>query len=581
MPKNHDFQKVALAVKASVSSGAVFVHPLSDRTQLTSVTAAKLSGDKAAYECSHCKTTVVASVGAAPHCVVCSHETKPVKASVKISPPKNLEDFTAVECKHCKTVSVMETKAVVASAFHIHCPACGCHNDFSKSVTASDQGTPESEMTTPSEKPLEIGNNDNVVVRSEKEPELETPIASATDWPFADEKSAEQADADEMPAVQPDEDLDSEPAEEVKSSREPALQAEDSSEEIESDAMGDDADIEIEDLDDFNPDIDEKASVDGEEEIPAEEIQAGHSSLSALPTPAPAGSSNYSLDLDAPVQCAAEEENVIKMTESDQGDTLADAMEMDDTQAGLSFEAKAGRVVAMKGHVAIASLTEENAGKNADIMRTRGFQNALVAMAQQSGLRRTLISAGFKMIKIPVVSKATVDRRVKEAIQASNAAKTQELAVLSECMALAAAGLSRGQWRGKENPLLAAFAAELKTAGVRNPERVVSRVLSDNVVPFTRSLMEIASDLSKLSERSRAETAAVLEMTTPTAIVSSSEDPEVNEDDLETRLNTTAAIVRASVTPTTRSQRQDVTAATVQDTASRILSGDLPLMLGN
>jgi len=571
MPKNHDFKKVAQAVKASVSSGVVFVHPLRDRSQLTSVTASKLSGDKAAYECTHCKTTVVASAStAAPHCVVCSHETKPITASVKIAPPKDLSDFTAVECKHCKTVSVMESKAVVASAYHVHCPACGCHNDFSKSVTAADQSTPESEMTTPSEKPSELGNNDNVV-RSEKEPDLETPIASAAEWPFAGETNVE-SDADEMPEVEEAGGKDSFDATET---------------DMVSDAMDDGADIEIEDLDDFNPDIDEKAAAEPveetPEEMPTDKIQSGHSSLSALPTPQPAGSDNFSLDLDTPVHCTSDndEDDVVKMTESDTGDSLADAMEMDDTQAGLSFEAKAGRLVAMKAHVAIASLTEAGAGSNADIMRTRGFQNALVAMAEKSGMRRTLVSAGFSFIKIPVVSKATVDRRVKEAVQASNAAKTKEMAVLSECMALAAAGLSRGQWRGKENPLLAAFAAELKTAGVRNPERVVSRVLSDNVVPFTRSLMEIASDLSRLSERSRTETAALLEMTTPTAITSSTEDLEESGDDLETRLNTTAAIVRATVAPTTRSQRQDVTAAAAQDMASRILSGDMPLMLGN
>jgi hypothetical protein len=213
-------------------------------------------------------------------------------------------------------------------------------------------------------------------------------------------------------------------------------------------------------------------------------------------------------------------------------------------------------------------------------MRTRGFHAALAAMAKNSGMRRTLAAANFKMIKVPVVTKATVDRRVREAVEASTAGKARELATMSESLAIAAAGLSRGQWRGKENPLLAAFVSELKTAGVRNPERVVSRVLAENVVPFTRTLVEIASDISKLSDRGRKETAALLEMTTPTAITSSaSDEDEGHEDDLETRLNTTAAIVRASVVPTTRSNRQSVTAANSHEMAARILSGDMPLMM--
>lgn len=567
-----DFKKVAQAVKASVSSETVFVHPLRDRTQLTSVTAATLSGDKSAYSCPHCKTTVVASAsGTAPYCVVCSHETTPVKASVKVAPPKDLQAFTAVECKHCKTVSIMETAAVTASAFHVHCPACGGHNDFTKSVTASaSDNTP---MQAPAEKPLvEPETVAEKEIKADTDPELQAPIASATDWPYAGE---EKPAAEPNQASNADDTLPKEDSLDPKADAPVEFKAEDVT--IKSDAMDTDGDIELEDLDDFNPDIDEKAAA---EEDPSETpVESGHSELIAMDTPQTASGDEDDAD-DGAVTAKGNDEDEVKMTEPETGDSLADTLDMDDTQAGLSFETKAGRLVAMKAHIAIASLTAEGAGKNADIMRTRGFQTALTAMARTSGMRRTLVAAGFKMVRVPVVTKATVERRVREAVEASAAGKARELATMSESLAIAAAGLSRGQWKGKENPLLAAFTAELKTAGVRNPERVVSRVLAENVVPFTRTLVEIASDVSKLSDRGRKETAALLEMTTPTAITSSAQDEdEGHEDDLETRLNTTAAIVRASVVPTTRSNRQDITAAAAQDSAARILSGELPLVM--
>lgn len=584
--KKPNIRRLALAVQAS-AGGPVFVHSLSDRSKLQAVTAGVLSQTKTVYDCPDCKTSIVASANKiAPHCIVCSAETKPTSKTAKVTASKDLSGLTAVECGHCGTVSVMQSNVVTASMHHLHCPACGGSNDFKSSVKASADGT---EMDKPPVDPIVDQDKDTIKSDADEMPGNKVD----NDWPYNDDQKAKKADGEKTEPKEPKaepkaeakepkheepdgdeiDDLDDDVEIKDESDSPPEFDADEI--DMKSAPMGEEP-IELEDLDDFDPDIDEKASA---EEEPIEDIQS-QSTLQPMSTPN--GNSPMNLDCEPQNLEATGGEEELKMLEPEHGDTMADAFEVDDTAAGLSFETKAGRLVAFKAHLAIASLTPEAAGRNADLLNTRGFHQALASMARESGLRKTLVSAGFKMVRLPVLTKATVERRVREAVAASAASKQKDLGVLVESMALAAAGLARGQWRGKENPLLAAFATELKTLGVRNPERVASRVLSENVVPFTRSLVEIASDLSKMSVQSRKETAALLEMTTPLQIQSSVADNDEEDDedgDLEARLNATAAVVRASI-PSKHSTRLTASNSTsAEETARRILSGELPLSM--
>jgi len=380
------------------------------------------------------------------------------------------------------------------------------------------------------------------------------------EWPFADADNGGNDDEDDEDDVKAGSE-DDEGTEEI--TLEDDLSYLEAAAPPKEDEMSDDLEVELADLDDFDGDIDELADAD---EMPDNKYVASQDEDED--------------DLVAAKDC----DDDMKMVESSDGEPLVDALEMDDTTAGVSFDEVAGRVVAMKGHVAIASLTPEGAGKNADIMFTPGFYQAAASLAKDAGLRKGLIKAGFSMIKVPVIAKSTLARKVQEATASIQRQEAIKASALSESMAIAAAGLSRGRWKGHENLLLAAFSQELATLGARNPERIAARVLAQSLVPFTKTLLEVTSSINSLSPSARKETAAVLEMTTADALpVEDDADAIESSNDLEQRLQTTAAVLRAThsvVASGSRSARQMEVTAGAHQRAISILEGNTPLMLG-
>jgi hypothetical protein len=183
-----------------------------------------------------------------------------------------------------------------------------------------------------------------------------------------------------------------------------------------------------------------------------------------------------------------------------------------------------------------------------------------------------------------VLSKTAVAREVAKAMQANVNKQAVDASTLSESMAIAAAGLARGRWKGKENPLLAAFTSELTSLGVRNSERVVARILASSLVPFTKTLIEVASDVNKLSPAARKETASMLEMTTAESLPLDEEEASADpKSELEDRFQTTAAVLRATlpvVALGSKSGRQSQVVASAHQRAMAILNGDQPLVLG-
>jgi hypothetical protein len=199
------------------------------------------------------------------------------------------------------------------------------------------------------------------------------------------------------------------------------------------------------------------------------------------------------------------------------------------------------------------------------------------------GLRKGLRAMAFQPIRVPTLSKASVSRQVASVQQKAANEVTSKITTFNDSIALAAAGLSRGKWRGYENPLRAAFEVELARAGIRNPSRISASIFSKNAVPFTKTLVEVANKLSKMSADARKELADVLDMTEDApadeALVvqddasSDFSDEDFSEDthvSLESRLNTTAALLRPRATKT-------VATASVMDTARAVLSGKTPL----
>jgi hypothetical protein len=402
--------------------------------------------------------------------------------------------------------------------------------------------------------------------------------ASGDEWPFKEESSEKSED-------------EPEPAEEQKAEDEAAPKAEESA----SDGDADEDDLEIslpDDDDDGALDIEGELS-DMEDFAPDAESELAHSEMLLKDDPMTEPSLQVPGETAAEVEAPGGENHFLEsgaddtMTETPpqiaevkDGETLADALECDDTTAGVAFTASAGRLIVLKGHVAIASLTKANAKENADMIFSSVYHAAVEHQLKKFGLRAGLNAMGFSMVRVPTLSKATVARKVQQLQQASvNKDKAREK-VFASSFAIAAAGLSRGRWKGYENSLRAAVEQQLTMAGVKNARVVAARIFEQHAVPFSKSLLELASKLSAMSEDTRNEMAESLEMTTE---ASESVAPEIQHEDaqeaspeltVDARLMSTAALLRPSTA------RNIQATASAFGTAQAILDGTAPLTFG-
>lgn len=617
-------QSTAARVTAAATNGRVLVHSVANRASLKSLTASDIISGKSEYSCPECSTRIVASAHAAPHCTSCGCvDTKKVKATAVVAASTGL---ISIECNHCNSVHTMEPGVIQASGYKVHCAVCGEESNYTsraaqvtaaiaaskasaeeseKEDTPEEEGkeaeTPEaaeedegdlaaeldadlgSEEKDASEQPevVEVDDAEEVQsasgsdeeVLSSNDPEEDATAAAEDGWPFAAEASTE--DEDEVTV------------EEVSAASD---ESEDASVVAEGDEFDDEIDLDaasdLIELDDLDSPVSAHSELysNGKEPVSNEAPNMIDNNTND-PTPSYGELSSGQQDDGMFLASDADEypANDYELPESEEGDDLADVLSMSDTPEGLTLQAAAGRVVAMKGHVVFASLKKENAGKNADVMMTSGFFAAVKHLAAKEGMRKALASVGFKPVRIQTLTAAAVHRKVEKALTAATDSSQRKFAAMSESLAISAAGLARGGWKGKTNPLQAAFVEELRAVGVQSPERVVRRVLSANLVPFTEVLLEVAAGLNSMSPAARLEAARLFEMT---QVTSSTEDESVEDlPGIEGRLAATAAVLPSVLTTESPSvgrrdrYSQDLHASATA-TALEILDGRAPLNLG-
>jgi len=531
-------------ITAAATGGSVFVQALPSRNELASVTSATLSEAKSKYQCTSCTTTVVASSHAEPHCVACGSDTKVVQANVKASPGP----LIALECSHCNSVSLLEAKVVQAANFSVHCSACGESSSF-KSQAARVEAALGSD-------PQETEDASDEVTASELEEEMSEGVAASggDSWPFEDKVSASGNDP------WPFDDLDdSEPTKAGAEIEDMHMESVDIASAA-SEAEGEeDLEIELEDLD-------EPVSSSADETPRPEEIPAEMDTQPAT-------------DAETPV----ESPDPMGMVDSGEGEPLVDALDLDDTEEDLSFVSVTSRLVAMKGHVAIASLRPEDAGTNADLIENSSFHSTIAHVASKQGLRKALASVGFRPIRIQSLTAATVAKKVQAAQQSAVNSAATNAATFTESLALAAAGLARNFWKNHDLPLQAALVEELRAVGARNPERIAAKVIAASLVPTAKTLADVSCHLNSLPETARREMATVLEMTKPLLPEPTEED---EPSDLSSRLTATAAVLPVTDPTLSRpsfSRRESSRQAAQIDATARalkILDGSEPLNFG-
>lgn len=639
---NSGLAKTVMSVTAAATAGKVLVHSMANRASLQSLTASSIAANKSEYACSKCATKIIASSHAAPHCTSCGcSDVKKTKATASV--PQNA-GLVSVECRHCNSVHTMEPGVIKASGFQVHCAVCGESNNYKsraeqltaalaatagKGEEADEPEVEEDDSDLASELDAEMEDESDSLEVEDAPPEDDEVDASAdgdaddvedieasneTGWPFDDTSNEEvnasddgddetvvEAEDAEIDASADDDADDAEveaasgdgwPFDGVEASSEDSFDPEDASmaaggDDIEEISLESDADlVELDDLDD----VTSHSSLRTDEQEPtAGQAPATLDNGTSDSTPSynsmngqNPGEDGFFLSSDADEM----PEDQYEVADAESGDMLADVMSLDDTEKGMTLQASAGRLLALKGHIVVASLKKSDAGRNADVMMTAGFASAVTHMVRTSGMRQSLTQLGFKPVRIQTLTASAVHRKVTAAVTAATDSSQRKIVAMSESLAIAAAGLARGSWKGKNNPLQAAMAEELRALGAQNPERVAIRILSKSLVPFTKTLMEVAADLNSMSASARIEAARLLEMTEVTASPTEEDaEDETAGQSLESRLAATAAILPSVLTQEVQSvgrrdRRQQSIHASATATALDILDGRAPLMLG-
>lgn len=528
--------KLSAAAIKKTSPQGVFIYATADPSILDSENAvedivAETAGAMTAYVCASCDTHITASTQGSPFCINCGSHS----LVATTDEPATIEASTVlagIACHNCNTTHAITAHVITACNNSIHCSSCGEHLQIHASAETFDE-VPPVEMTA-QEMPEEMPEEELTAG--------EDPLDQML--PSADEV---QAAMDEQPLELVDTQVEAAP--------------EMSEDEISLDAtMSEEDDVSTEELPEpiSAEATDEEMVSDGgvaEELVAAPddgmELEAGKKGL-------------------APVTKHDEFEGV----KDDRGSILADALGVDDTSSNLTFSLVSNRLVASKGHVSVFSLRASDAGANADIMNTATFSKAVLHHVSAKGLRAGLTQLGFKPVRVPVVTKQEITASIASVRKDFQDKEKAVKASMEDCFAIAAVGLSRGSFKGYENPLRAAFEVELSTQGVRNPKKIAAALFDKYGVQFTQSLVELSAKLSKMTVEARKDTADMLKMTREvvTAEVDETEEDTnmQNSTPIEARLAVTASMLRTG-------KGQVVTASSVLDKANSILSGNQPL----
>lgn len=546
----------ASRIKAAVRGEGLLVFATADRALLRTANVSKAiaKAEHSTFKCADCKTTIIASSQNSPEpfCVVCgSHHV--TKRSEQANPKVPSDDrMLALTCGQCKTANVLPVVAAATTNGHIHCITCGTDIQAGDTdLTSLDgAGSPAATLNTPEIKGLEEVNAEDL--EEDLDPELpadETADGEEEGDEALDDVADDLESADDLEGLELEESL---------------LDTEDEFGE------GD------EELADFEV-LDETVG-DGEAFVPPS--STAESDGEGL-TEEDDGSELSADDLEGGDPSLDSELETVP--ELEQGEDLIDTVQVDDTAVALTLATVGNKLVAMKGHYSIATLNKVTAGTNADIMFSPSFKEAVMIQARKHGVKKALKAFGFKFIKTPASSKASVIAAVAKADEKATAQRAEFNRVWAESLAIASVGLNRGIWKSHQNALRAALETELLNLGVRSPKRVTARVFADNGLPYTQTLIELANKIASMSSTARKEYAEMLDMTDESEEADSHTDEMPNNDyegeseDVLSDVQSRFAVPARSIESATFLRPRADTQVKALSTASAILNGEAKL----
>lgn len=537
----------AKLIASAVRGGTVFVYAASSKDPVLAAQNAHKTLNKmetSSFECSDCgsKQHVVASVSPEPYCVTCGSD-QVIESNRRIPETAAFvsdDELASVTCGACATENVLPVKAVRASKGCLHCVTCG----GGLAVAEADAGVEGDEKEE-----ADFAPNPNV-----------TPSAGGGATDIGDE--------DNFPDVETSEADDSEDDDSESFTEE--SDAVDGLDEIELENNGGqiamDAPMFSEDQEAFN-EVPNFGDMGVEE--PGNEEQ---------------------LFLDDVTNTAGE---------GMAGESMMDAMELNDTPDGLEFVSKAGVLIARKGAHAVAFARTSDVGTNADILHTPEFAKAVTITAGRVGTRKALARMGFKEITVKPVDVKAAAREVAKARGKFETIQAAKQKVFADSLAIASVGMAKGLFKGFQDPIRAAVEATLTASmGARTAKVTASRIMSTNGIEYAKGLLALANKLSGMTEVARKEYAEMLDLVDDGAsneVGNADEMPskdyeqaadldgngvedvtDVSEDldSVQSRLTTAAVLLRPkNVTANTRK-------TSPSNSAAAILAGTAPLRFG-
>lgn len=185
-------------------------------------------------------------------------------------------------------------------------------------------------------------------------------------------------------------------------------------------------------------------------------------------------------------------------TEACDQKAVVDMTDMVDEDDDVEILSTATQIIAMvSGHV-VATMALDNT--NVDNVQTAGFAKGFKHTVALKGLKKALVSAGFKPKRILVkdVAALAVKRATKAADRQVASLQVANEKRFAECLEIAAAGGVVGMF-SKENAgvIHAELSKVLAGVNITNAKKVARTVLSKVLAQHNKALITIASDLMK------------------------------------------------------------------------------------
>lgn len=471
-----------------------------------------------AYTCANCSTSFAFNTLAGedgesvnPFCVDCGSQDT---ASVEACTAEVLTDADSIstECGNCKTTMAFSTATQATLNGSINCVACGSDNEFLEDKQEDASGG------LPVEDDVDLDDVNESAAGAEDEDE--------------DEDDGDTSEDDDIFGTSPDEDGDGIPDDEEEAS--------------EDDEDGDDA------------------GEDDEEEA-AHQDATGESDGGTLADPT-AGDNDKGDNKPG---------NEIASDEETDELSLVDAVDSDPetAKANVTFARVGNTIHAFVGDVAVASQKSIDVpAQRQAIFASDNYITALANNCNVAGLNATLNDFGFKHTSIKVnaskigaLSEDRVSERAKVIASANTTMHTKELA---SCMGIAAIGITKGFWPGKQNrnPVRDTMVATLKDIGVRNPERIVDRAFAASGDDYNITLIAKAEELLQMPVDARNAIADAVQGISYAGFQDDDEDEDDSSDSSDP-----ASVARAAVrSPVRRAHASAVATASVENADTQV-----------